>query len=113
METPMTQANTPPQPPQPPTPPAPQNPPVMENGGATSGTWKEWAKKTNWVEVGFMTLGAAAFLFLIRYYRQRMYMEKEAIKKLQLKQDEIASEMAGLKSTMKKSAGRSDGRGGF
>lgn len=103
METPMTNSATVPQPPQPPVqPPVTQNPPVMENGGQT--TWKDWAKKTNWVEVGFMTLGVATFFFLIKYYRHRLYAEKEAIQKLQLKQDEIASEMAGLKSKMKKTA---------
>lgn len=92
--------------PQPPMPPVAQNPaPSLETGGATDDSWKGWAKSANWVEIGFMVLGTAAFLFMIRYYKYRMNTEREQIQKLQLKTDEMTAEIAGLK-TPKKSQSR-------
>ena len=82
-----------------------QTQPMMETGGATETSWKDWAKSANWVEIGFMVLGTAAFLFMVRYYKYRMNTEREQIQKLQLKTDEMTAEIAGLK-TPKKSQSR-------
>ena len=100
----MTDVNMmaqPPQPPQPPMQPVVQSTPTMETGGATDSSWKGWAKSANWVEIGFMILGTAAFLFMVRYYRYRMNTEREQIQKLQLKTDEMTAEIAGLKTPKK------------
>ena len=94
-----------PQPPQPPMQPTMQTPPTLETGGTTDTSWKGWAKSANWVEIGFMVLGTAAFLFMVRYYKYRMNTEREQIQKLQLKTDEMTAEIAGLK-TPKKSQSR-------
>jgi len=95
------------QPPQPPMPPAPQlvQNPVMENGGETN-SWKSWSKSANWVEIGFMILGTAAFLYMIKYYRYRMNVERDTIQKLQLRQDEMSAEITGLKSQKQKTQSR-------
>jgi len=94
-----------PQPPQPPMQPTMQTAPTLETGGTTDTSWRGWAKSANWVEIGFMVLGTAAFLFMVRYYKYRMNTEREQIQKLQLKTDEMTAEIAGLK-TPKKSQSR-------
>lgn len=104
--TPMTDMSASvPQPPQPPMQPTMQTASTLETGGTTDTSWKGWAKSANWVEIGFMVLGTAAFLFMVRYYKYRMNTEREQIQKLQLKTDEMTAEIAGLK-TPKKSASR-------
>ena len=104
--TPMTDMSASvPQPPQPPMQPTMQSAPSLETGGTTDASWKGWAKSANWVEIGFMVLGTAAFLFMIRYYKHRMNTEREQIQKLQLRTDEMTAEIAGLK-TPKKSQSR-------
>jgi hypothetical protein len=96
----------PPQPPMPPTPaPALVQNPVMENGGETN-SWKSWSKSANWVEIGFMILGTAAFLYMIKYYRYRMNVERDTIQKLQLRADELSAEITGLKSQKQKTQSR-------
>lgn len=97
----------PPQPPMPPqTPQLTQNP-IMENGGDTANSsWKSWAKTANWVEIGFMILGTAAFLYMIKYYRYRMNVERDTIQKLQLRADELSAEITGLKSQKQKTQSR-------
>jgi hypothetical protein len=95
----------PPQPPMPtPTPQVTQNP-IMENGGETS-SWKSWSKSANWVEIGFMILGTAAFLYMIKYYRYRMNVERDTIQKLQLRADELSAEVTSLKSQKQKTQSR-------
>ena len=97
----------PPQPPMPtPTPQLTQNP-IMEDGGATSNSsWKSWSKSANWVEIGFMILGTAAFLYMIKYYRYRMNVERDTLQKLQLRADELSAEITGLKSQKQKPQSR-------
>lgn len=93
------------QPPQPPMPPVTQTPPMsapmMADGGQMDTSWKAWSKSANWVEIGFMILGTAAFLYMVRYYKYRMNTEREQIQKLQLKADEMTAEIAGLKTPKK------------
>lgn len=97
-----TPAPQPPQPPMPPVQPLVQNPaPTMAEGGTTDSSWKSWSKSANWVEIGFMILGTAAFLYMVRYYKYRMNTEREQIQKLQLKTDEMTAEIAGLKTPKK------------
>lgn len=92
----------PPQPPMPPAQPMVQNTaPTMAEGGTTDSSWKSWSKSANWVEIGFMIIGTAAFLYMVRYYKYRMNTEREQIQKLQLKTDEMTAEIAGLKTPKK------------
>jgi hypothetical protein len=95
--------------PQPPvqTPPTPTaTPTTMENGGATP--WGQYVRKLNWVEVGFMILGTAAFLYMIRYYKYRLYTDRDSIKNLERRCDELKVEQAKMKTPPKKQQ-----RGGF
>lgn len=91
--------------PQPPVqaPPNP-NPQVMENGGSTATTntsWGSYVQKLNWVEVGFMILGTAAFLYMIRYYKYRLHTDRESVKGLERKIDEIKADIAKMKTQKK------------
>jgi len=95
------------QPPQPPAMPQVTQSPIMENGGDVSNSsWKEWSKGANWVEIGFMVVGVAAFLYMIKYYRYRMNVERDTIQKLQLRADELSAEITGLKSQKQKTQSR-------
>lgn len=98
------------QPPQPPMSPQThqltQNP-NMETGGVTNNSsWMSWSKTANWVEIGFMIIGTAAFLYMIKYYRYRMNVERDTIQKLQLRADELSAEITGLKSQRQKTQSR-------
>lgn len=95
--------------PQPPiqAPPTP-TPSVMENGGTTSTSWSTYVQKLNWVEVGFMILGTAAFLYMIRYYKYRLYTDRESVKNLERRCDEIKADIAKMKTPKKQQT-----RGGF
>jgi hypothetical protein len=95
-----------PQPPQPPIAPQVTQAPVMENGGTTNSSWKAWSKSANWVEIGFMILGTAAFLYMIKYYRYRMNVERDTLQKVQLRTDELSAEITGLKSQKQKTQSR-------
>lgn len=99
----------PPMPPIQATPMVSQNP-ILENGGATNTNWKSWAKAQNWVEIGFLILGTAAFFYMIKYYKYRMNVERDALQKMQLKTDELTAEMAGLKTALSRKQSR---RGSF
>lgn len=83
-------------------------PQMMENGGSTSTPWGAYVRKLNLVEVGFMILGTAAFLYMIRYYKYRLYADRESIKNLERRCDELKAEQAKMKTPPKKQT-----RGGF
>lgn len=110
----MTQPNIAPdtsgvvvQPPQPPAVPQVTQAPIMEGGGDTvDSSWKTWSKGANWVEIGFMIVGVAAFLYMIKYYRYRMNVERDTLQKLQLRADELSAEITGLKSQKQKTQSR-------
>ncbi len=92
-----------PQPPPVQAPPTP-TPQLMENGGTTTTentSWGAYVKKLNWVEVGFMVLGTAAFLYMIKYYKYRLYADRESVKNLERKCDEIKADIAKMKTPKK------------
>lgn len=79
--------------------------PAFDNGGAMetpNKTWGQYVKTANWVEIGFLILGTAAFLYMIKYYRYRMYTEREDLKKIHLTNDEMKADLIGIKSTIQK-----------
>lgn len=95
------------QPPQPPiTPQVTQAPPLVDGGATTDTSWKGWSKSANWVEIGFMIVGVAAFLYMIKYYRYRMNIERDTLQKVQLRTDELAAEITGLKTPKQKPQSR-------
>jgi FtsZ-binding cell division protein ZapB len=53
-----------------------------------------------------MILGTAAFLYMIKYYRYRMNVERDTIQKLQLRADELSAEVTSLKSQKQKTQSR-------
>jgi hypothetical protein len=102
-----TAGGTIPQPP-PVQPPVATPTPMMENGGQTNTPWGQYVRKLNWVEVGFMILGTAAFLYMIRYYKYRLYTDRDSVKNLERRCDELKAEMAKMKTPPKRQQ-----RGGF
>jgi len=88
--------------------PATTTPQVMENGGTANTAWGDYVRKLNRVEVGFMILGTAAFLYMIRYYKYRLYTDRESVKNLERRCDELKADMAKMKTPKKQPT-----RGGF
>lgn len=82
--------------------------PVMADGGMATppkgGSWNQFFRQISWVEAGFMILGTAALLFLIRYYRYRLYADKESAKKLQAELDDLNAKVTSIETKMKPSA---------
>lgn len=72
--------------------------PIMANGGTTQGGIKGFFKTLNWVEVGFMILGATALMFTIQYYRNKLKDDREQRNEHQRQMDEIKMN---LQSAMK------------
>ena len=72
--------------------------PMMANGGTMQGGIKGFFKSLNWVEVGFMILGATALMFTIQYYRNKLKDDREQRNEQQRQLDEIKMN---LQSAMK------------
>lgn len=72
--------------------------PIMASGGTTQGGIKGFFKSLNWVEAGFMILGATALLFTIQYYRNKLKADREQRSDQQRQIDEIKMN---LQSSMK------------
>lgn len=71
--------------------------PGTEQSGTVSPT-KAFFQSINWLEFGFMALGAAGLYFTIYYYRYKLKEEKVATSDLQRKMDEV---QANVQSFMK------------
>ena len=81
---------------------APVTPSTPTNN--TSGSINEFIKSTNWIEVGFMILGAFALVYTISYYRYKIKEDKLANNDMQKQIDEVKmnvqSAMKGKYQTM-------------
>lgn len=62
---------------------------MASGGGISSGSWNDFLKSVNPIEVGFMVLGAAALMFIIHYYRQKAILEKNQVPEFQRQLDEL------------------------
>ncbi len=89
------------QPPQPPISSPVTTVKMNQPASAPAGGWQQFFKQVGWVEVGFTILGTAALLFLIRYYRYRLYAEKESAKKMQSEMDDLTAKVAKIETRMK------------
>lgn len=82
--------------------------PMMAEGGMAAppkgGSWNQFFRQISWVEAGFMILGTAALLFLIRYYRYRLYADKESAKKMQAEMDDLNAKVTSIETKMKPQA---------
>lgn len=61
--------------------------PMMAEGGATSGG--SFWKSLNWLEIGFMVLGATSLFVLIKYYRDKAKEDKKERSETQRQVDEL------------------------
>ena len=83
----------------------PQQPIVMNNPTPVDNNgWQQFFRQVSWVEVGFLILSTAAFLFLIRYYRYRLYADKNSSKKMQMEVDDLTAKVSGIETKLKQSA---------
>ncbi len=69
-------------------PPSPAPAVQFDNGGATNST-ASFFKSLNWIEIGFMILGATAMLFTIKYYREKAVTDKANREQTQMQLDEV------------------------
>lgn len=94
-----------PQPPQPPMPPMQPVAPVMQDGGmmqpVNNNGWSGFFRTLNWVEIGFMTLGTAAFFTMIYYYKHTLNKGKESARKMQIEIDELSAKVKKLEQPKK------------
>jgi hypothetical protein len=104
-----------PAPPQPPPPPLPPQPPIQpyapppppapdsqqyQSGGMVMG-------KINWVQVGFLFLGAFAMYNIIDFYRKKAKAEKQSqatVAELKQKQDTLETNFYGFVSKFRRRA---------
>jgi len=71
--------------------------PQMANGGSVEGNnagglmsdAKTFIKSVNWIEIGFMVLGALGIIYTINYYRYKQKESDVANKDMQRQLDEV------------------------
>ena len=104
-----------PTPPQPPLPPVPPQPPIQQQQYAPppppdSGQYQSGGtimSKINWVQVGFLFLGAFAMYNIVDFYRKKAKAEKQSqatVAELKQKQDTLESNFYGFVSKFRRRA---------